>query len=242
MDKLKQKMQSLRDEADAAIARAEAAEHKNKEVETQLTTLEVDHSRLTRKVHLLEDDLDKAEVRVQDLTSRLSITEKASEDSERRHKSISHESGSTIEKLATLQHDLRQTKELLREAEIKSENAGRKLQVVEQDLDRAEERATRAEEKVKALDAELLAATNELRSLNASQSHLHDVDGRAEAQLRDLKQQSKEAELLNEQLTRKVKDLENRNDKLEGEVEQIRIKYKETKEELEATLAELSAI
>lgn len=242
MDKLKQKMQALRDEADSAISRAESAEQKHKDLLAQLNGMEVEHSNLSRKVRLLEDDLDKAEDRVQDLTARLAASEKASDESERAHKSIANESGSAIEKLAHLQNELRQTKDLLRETEIKSDNASRKLQVVELELDKAEERATRAEEKVKVLDVELLSVTNEMRSLNASKSHFNQADDRAATQIRDLQQQSKEAQLLNEQLTRKVKELESRNDKLEGEVEQIRIKYKETKEELESTLAELGAI
>lgn len=56
-----QKLNSLRTEADASIARAEEAEAKNKKYEQEILTKDQDITSLSHKVSLLEADLEKTE-------------------------------------------------------------------------------------------------------------------------------------------------------------------------------------
>ena len=60
-------MQSLRAEADAAVARAEEAEAKNKKYEQLLLEKEQEITSLQHKVSVLDADLEKAEAKLADL-------------------------------------------------------------------------------------------------------------------------------------------------------------------------------
>lgn len=59
-----QKLNSLRTEADGAIARAEDAESKNKKYEQEILTKDQDITSLSHKVSLLEADLEKTEAQL----------------------------------------------------------------------------------------------------------------------------------------------------------------------------------
>jgi len=60
----RQKLNSLRTEADASIARAEDAESKNKKYEQEILTKDQDITSLSHKVSLLEADLEKTEAKL----------------------------------------------------------------------------------------------------------------------------------------------------------------------------------
>ena len=65
----KQRLQSLRAEADNAVARAEEAEAKNKKYEQTLLEKEQEITSLQHKISVLDADLEKAEGKLTDLKS-----------------------------------------------------------------------------------------------------------------------------------------------------------------------------
>ena len=62
-----QRLQTLRQEADAAVERAEAAEAKNKKLEQLLLEKEQEISSLQHRLQVTEGDLEKAETKLNDL-------------------------------------------------------------------------------------------------------------------------------------------------------------------------------
>jgi len=64
MDKIRERLASLRAEADTAVARAEDAEAKNKKLEHELMTKDQEIVSLQHKIANLEADLEKAEAMI----------------------------------------------------------------------------------------------------------------------------------------------------------------------------------
>ncbi len=75
--KSSQKLNSLRTEADNAIARAEEAEAKNKRLEQELLSREQDISSLTHRLDVAQTEIDKYEGNIADLKRQVSNTEGA---------------------------------------------------------------------------------------------------------------------------------------------------------------------
>ncbi|KAG8922052.1 hypothetical protein FRC00_007878, partial [Tulasnella sp. 408] len=67
MDQIKKKLAALREEADAAVDRAEAAEGKNKKYEQELLVKDQEIQSLQHRLGLAEAELDKNESKLSDL-------------------------------------------------------------------------------------------------------------------------------------------------------------------------------
>ena len=67
MDKIKEKMDKLKLEAEAHLARAEKAEGLHKELENHSNKLETENHNLNNKIILLQESLEKAEKRLSDV-------------------------------------------------------------------------------------------------------------------------------------------------------------------------------
>ncbi|CAJ0755450.1 8257_t:CDS:2 [Entrophospora sp. SA101] len=83
MDKLKEKINTLRDERDAAISSSEEVKNENKKVQDELTAKERENHSLTKKVSQLESDLDEALKNLKEITEKLREIDVKSESQER---------------------------------------------------------------------------------------------------------------------------------------------------------------
>lgn len=99
-----QKLNSLRQEADAALERAEDAEAKNKRLEHELLQKEQEIASLSHKHSLLESDLEKAE-------GKLTEHKSASEE----HQSSRDTADNLQRKIALLEEELDNAEKNLRE-------------------------------------------------------------------------------------------------------------------------------
>ncbi|GAA98397.1 hypothetical protein E5Q_05083 [Mixia osmundae IAM 14324] len=136
MDKIKEKLASLRAEADANAERAEAAEAKNKTLEQEALQKDQQIASLNHKVQTLEADLDKIEAKVGD-------HKKAVEESET-HKSASENLQRKIqlleEELDHSEKNLKETTEKLRQIDVKAEHFERQVLRAEQERDSWEQK------------------------------------------------------------------------------------------------------
>ena len=71
MDKIKEKLERLRIDSETATVRAEAAENRVRELESELTDKETAESQLKNKVALLQMDMERQEKRVGEVCTLL---------------------------------------------------------------------------------------------------------------------------------------------------------------------------
>ncbi|KAK9718197.1 tropomyosin-2, variant 2 [Basidiobolus ranarum] len=127
MERLKERINTLRAEADAASARAEQAEAQLKKlIETQLDR-EQETLSFQKKIQLLEEQLEKAEQKL--------VESKASNEETQDHRSLNDNLGKKLsmveEKLEETENKLKETIERLREIDLKAEQSERKVQQLE---------------------------------------------------------------------------------------------------------------
>merc|ERR1711927_106555 len=107
-------------------------------------------------------------------------------------------------------------------------------QMVESDLDRAEERADTGETKILELEEELRVVANNLKSLEVAEEKANQREKSYKEQIKTLTAKLKQAEARAEFAEKSVLKLQKEVDRLEDELAAEQDKYKSITEELEA--------
>ncbi|KAJ7729995.1 tropomyosin [Mycena maculata] len=158
-DRIREKMNQLRIEADTAVTRAEAAEEKNKKYEQQL--LEKDHEITSLQVKLehLDGELAKAEA----IIAESKADRDAGETSKMTNEGLTRKIQLLEEELDAAEKNVKETVEKLRQVDVKAEHFERQVQRVEQERDQWEKKYEDAQTKYRESKAELdeLVATME---------------------------------------------------------------------------------
>ncbi|PVU90936.1 hypothetical protein BB559_003475 [Furculomyces boomerangus] len=161
MDKLKDKINSIRLEAEAASARADAAEMALKQLNDQQTEREHEINSLTNRVSMLEEELERKDAKIAE-------TKQLVEDNEN-----SKNAGDTLskrihmleEKLEEAELELQQTKEKLRNMDIKADTLERTVAQMENernDFERKHEELNEKYIKIKEEHEETIKALEDL--------------------------------------------------------------------------------
>merc|ERR1712048_1040589 len=122
----------------------------------------------------------------------------------------------------------------------KNTMTAKKLQMVESDLDRAEERADTGETKIIELEEELRVVGNNLKSLEVSEEKANQREEHYKEQIKHLTAKLKQAEARAEFAERSVQKLQKEVDRLEDELVHEKEKFKAVSDELDQTFAEMS--
>ncbi|KAJ2968525.1 hypothetical protein NUW54_g13190 [Trametes sanguinea] len=136
MEKIKERLQSLRAEADSAIARAEEAEAKNKKYEQLLLEKEQEIASLNHKVSVLDADLEKAESKV----AELKAMNEDGEQSKTANEGLQRKIQLLEEELDTAEKNLKDAMEKLRQVDVKAEHFERQVTRLEQERDQWEKK------------------------------------------------------------------------------------------------------
>jgi tropomyosin len=151
MEKIKEKMNALRAEADAAVTRAETAEAQNKKWEQQLlekeqfiTSLNVQIARLDTELQATEDKLAQAKTAQED-----------GEHSKTTNDSLARKIVLLEEELDAAEKNVKETTEKLRQVDVKAEHFERQVQRAEQERDQWEEKYEAMQTKYKNSQSEL---------------------------------------------------------------------------------------
>ncbi|PVU90026.1 hypothetical protein BB561_005053 [Smittium simulii] len=164
MEKLKDKINSIRLEAEAASTRADAAETALKQLSDQQVEREQEIISLQNKVTMLEEDLERKEERITEAKQLVA----ESETSKTAGDALSRRINMLEEKLEETERELQQTKEQLRNIDIKSETLERTVAQMETDKAAQEAKYDEINEKYLKLreeHEETLKALDDLRLL-----------------------------------------------------------------------------
>jgi tropomyosin-1 len=112
--------------------------------------------------------------------------------------------------------------------------------MMEQDLERAEERAEQGDSKIVELEEELRVVGNNLKSLEVSEEKARQREDEFKEQIKNLTARLKQAEARAEFAERSVQKLQKEVDRLEDELVNEKEKYKSITDELDVTFSELT--
>lgn len=151
MDRIKERMNVLRAEADAATERAEIAEAKVKKLELELTGKEQEIVSYQHKLGVLDADLEKAE-------SKLADAKSAGDEGANSRVTVENLTRKVQlleEELDAAEKNVKETVEKLRQVDVKAEHFERQVQKLEQERDAMEQKYDEQVEKAKATQKEL---------------------------------------------------------------------------------------
>ena len=100
---------------------------------------------MNKRVSGLEEELEKTEEKLLAASQKLGLASTAGDDSQRMCKVLENKALSDEARMESLENQLKDARILAEEADKKYDDIAKKLQMVESDLDRAEERADTGE-------------------------------------------------------------------------------------------------
>merc|ERR1711970_402274 len=151
------------------------------------------------------------------------------------NKSLSDEA-----RMESLETQLKEARILAEETDKKYDDIAKKLQMVEGDLERAEERADTGETKIIELEEELRVVGANLKSLEVSEEKANQREEHYKEQIKHLTAKLKQAEARAEFAEKSVQKLQKEVDRLEDELVHEKEKFKAVSDELDQTFAEMS--
>ncbi|KAJ6480932.1 actin filament-coating protein tropomyosin [Mycena sanguinolenta] len=160
-DRIREKMTQLRAEVDAASARAEEAEAKNKKLEQLLLEKEHELKSANIKLQQLDSDLEKAEHSIADSKA----DREAGESTKMTNEGLTRKIQLLEDELDAAEKNVKETVEKLRQVDVKAEHFERQVQRVEQERDTWEKKYEDAQAKAREAQAELDALVASMADL-----------------------------------------------------------------------------
>jgi len=151
MEQIRQKLATLRAEADRAVDRAEEAEAKNKKYEQELLMKDQEIQSLQHKLGVAEASLDKADAKLLDLKTAADDSAHGKTTSEGLQRKVAL----LEEELDASEKHVKETVEKLRQVDVKAEHFERQVQRLEQERDQWEKKYEEAQEKYRESKKEL---------------------------------------------------------------------------------------
>jgi len=160
-DKIRDKLNSLRAEADTAITRAEEAEAKNKQYEQVILEKDQAITSLSHKLALLDTDLEKTEAKLAELKSAHDVDQQSQTTNEGLVRKIQL----LEEELDAAEKNVKETVEKLRQVDVKAEHFERQVQRAEQERDLWEKKYEESQAKYQGTKKELDELVLQMESL-----------------------------------------------------------------------------
>ncbi|OLY79722.1 Tropomyosin-2 [Smittium mucronatum] len=164
MDKLKEKISNIRLEADAAAARADAAELALKQLNEQQNEREQEIISLQNRISLLEDELDRKEAKISEAKKMAEDVENSRDASD----VLTRRINIVEEKLEAAESELQESKEKLRNMDIKTESLERTIVQLENERAESDVRYEELNEKYLKSKADLEETMKFLEDMRAA--------------------------------------------------------------------------
>jgi len=160
-DRIREKLNSLRVEADNAVLRAEEAEGKVKKLEQLLLEKDQDITSLNHRLDILEQENQATETKLVEFKQSSAEIEQTKTTNE----NLSRKVQLLEEELDNTEKNLKETVEKLRQVDVKAEHFERQVQRAEQERDQWEKKYEELNEKYR-------KSQQELQELEASMQDL----------------------------------------------------------------------
>jgi len=164
------------------------------EKEKVLSTAEADVANLSRRILLVEDEVQRSEERLGKATKDLCEESQRADNTIRSRQRLEQVQSAHEESIDTIEGQLKEAKFMLSESERKYEDITRKMGRMESDLERSNERAELGENKIIELEDELKVVGNNLQALEVSEEKAIKREEAYQKQIHDLMERLKGAE------------------------------------------------
>ncbi|XP_064619041.1 tropomyosin, smooth muscle/fibroblast CTM1-like isoform X8 [Lineus longissimus] len=201
---------------------------------------ETELAALTRRIQLLEEELDSTSTRLQTAQDMLDEASKAADESERMRKVLDQRCNTSDETIDSLEAHLKETTTLATEGDRKYEEVARKNVSLEMNLATKEDQCDDREKKLHESDCQLESFSSSIKSFQIAIDKASQREETYEETIRDLTERLKDAEHRATEAERTVSKLQKEVDRLEDELLAEKMKYKAISDELDCTFAELA--
>ncbi|CAF1621937.1 unnamed protein product [Adineta steineri] len=250
IDTIRKRMQQIKDELAKSHDDLHAYQIEREREKHAREQAEGEIGGVTRRIQLVEEDLERTEERLSQATQKLDEASHAADESERGRKTLEQRTYQSDERIGTLEQQLAEAQLIAEDSDRKYDEVARRIAVMEVDLERAEDRAEAAE----AIDDRTQRTEAKIAQYEQDWKHLHyelrskemfltkalQREESYEEQIRDLSTRLKDAEQRADLAERTMAKLQKEVDRLEDELLQEKEKYKGVSDELDMTLNELS--
>merc|ERR1739838_208377 len=169
----------------------------NKKLEDERALRETAESEvlaLHRKIQLVEEDFDRTEEKLKEVTEKYEESAQAADDAERQRKVLDNLNMNNEEKVEKLELALAEAQMIAEDSDKKYDESSRKLAMCESDLERSVERADDFERQCKDLEEELKIVGKNMRELEVSENRAIGNEEVYEATIREISNKLKTSE------------------------------------------------
>merc|ERR1712033_19449 len=225
---------------DDTVEKLEAATVGLEEAEKQQLVNEEEVSALQRRSSLLDDDLVRAESRLQVESTKLAEAASAADAVEIQRKILEAKSFVNDERMDTLEENIETARDVAQKSTRNAEEVARKLAMTQVEFDRTTDKAKEAEQKIDVLEEQLNVVGQNMKTLELSETQALKRHEEAEEKIRDLTMNLKFAEIQAAVAERESAKLQKELDALVEELNDWKEKYQEICVELEQTFNEMA--
>ncbi|XP_064619042.1 tropomyosin, smooth muscle/fibroblast CTM1-like isoform X9 [Lineus longissimus] len=200
---------------------------------------ETELAALTRRIQLLEEELDSTSTRLQTAQDMLDEASKAADESERISKVLEARTFADEERMSVLEEQVKESTFLATDADRKFDEAARKLAITEVDLERAEARLEAAEAKLHESDCQLESFSSSIKSFQIAIDKASQREETYEETIRDLTERLKDLTTKYDELQSNYRNSISQINELEDENSALRNKYKKLEDEFSSVMGSL---
>merc|ERR1712126_491852 len=233
------KIMKIENSLDDTTEKLEAATLGLEEAEKQQLVNEEDVSALQRRSSLLDDDVVRAEARLQVESAKLNEAAAAAEAVEIQRKILEAKSFVNDERMDTLEENIETARDVAQKSTRNAEEVSRKLAMTQVEFDRTTDKAKEAEQKIDELEEQLNVVGQNMKTLELSETNALKRHEEAEEKIRDLIINLKFAEIQAAAAEREAAKLQ-QLDLLTTDLNDWKERYGEICVELEQTFNEMA--
>lgn len=236
---IQKKMQSMEGQFDACTETLFDVSLKLEVKEKAFANAEGDVGGLSRRILLLEDEVEKSEERLAVNITKLCKESKRADLAVKKRQQLENLNSASEEQIDNLETQLKEAKFMLEESERKYEDISRKLGTMEAELERSNERADVGENKIVSLEEELKVVGQNLQSLEVSEEKAIQREENYQKQMKDLISRLKIAETRDENATMNIGRLNIKIDQIEESLLSEKLKIKKVSDDLNQTFDDM---
>jgi len=234
------KIMKIENNLDDTTEKLEAATVGLEEAEKQQLVNEEEVSALQRRSSLLDDDLVRAEGRLQVESTKLAEAASAADAVEIQRKILEAKSFVNDERMDTLEENIETARDVALRSTKNADEVARKLAMTQVEFDRTTDKAKEAEQKIDVLEEQLNVVGQNMKTLELSETQALKRHEEAEEKIRDLTMNLKFAEIQAAAAEREAAKLQQELDLLVADLNDWKDRYGEICVELEQTFNEMA--
>ena len=232
-------MQSLEGQFDSCTEQLFEITLKLEQKEKAYSSAEGDVGALSRRVLLLEEEVERSEERLAKAVTELARHSQRADSAIKKRQQLENHNSANEEQCDKLEGQLKEDKFTMAESERKYEDIARKLATMEGELERSNDRCTTGEKKILDLEEELRVVGQNLQQLEVSEEKALQREENYQNQIKNLTDSLKTAENREENATMNIQRLNIRIDQIEEDLLNEKLKIKAISDDLDSTFTDM---